>query len=554
MSDGLRAESFFAEDCNRTKFLKSILLQKGMIGVSHTHVPTESRPGHVALIAGVYEDPSSIFKGWKENSVEFDSVFNRSTKTYAWGSPDIVPMFSKGATPGRVITDVYGSDSEVFSVSAHTYLLDKWVFDKVKTFFSDPETVRKLKGEKQVVFFLHLLGMDTSGHIHKPHSQRFTDNLKFVDHGIADVVKLIEEAFDDDSTAFIFTSDHGMTNRGSHGSGHQHETETPFLAWGAGVNYWRPASDDFVTRHYITVNGQQIPRYDIQQADAAPLMSTLLGIPVPTNSFGKLPYMYPNVSKIYLANAFANNAYQLHAMYTQLHQQSQQRTFHFSFNLREGKIEDEITFLDEQIRLSFTLKDYDDIIVLSNKMITAIHDGIDFYQMYYKYELLIALTLSMVGWILMLCQYIVTSKITYKMSVKVLASGASVGVLIVAYNVLQKAPPVVIGYFLLPVIVWMIVLSNNQDEVLQKFFKSKNQILIALACILAAELLVFSFFQRKILSLMLLGYVGAITVYAIRKKLQPKLKILKYFSSAVCLGIFPLLRVVEKDTKNSILL
>lgn len=554
VSDGLRAESFFADDCNRTKFLKSILLQKGMIGISHTHVPTESRPGHVALIAGVYEDPSSIFKGWKENSVEFDSVFNRSSKTYAWGSPDIVPMFSKGATPGRVVTDVYGSDSEVFSVSAHTYLLDKWVFDKVKTFLSDTETIQKLKGEKHLVFFLHLLGMDTSGHIHKPHSQRFTDNLKFVDHGIADTVKLIEEAFNDDSTAFVFTSDHGMTNRGSHGSGHQHETETPFLAWGAGVNYWLPASDDFVTRNFVTINGQKIPRYDLQQADVAPLMSTLLGIPVPVNSFGKLPYMYPNVSKTYLADAFANNAYQLHAMYTQLHQQSQQRTFHFSFNLREAKIEDEITFLDEQIRLSFTLKDYDDIIVQSNKMITAIHDGIDFYQMYYKNELLIALTLSMVGWIVLLYQYIVSSKITFKMGTKVLASGCTIALIIVAYNVLQKAPPVVIGYFLLPVVMWMIVLSNNQDEILQKFIKNKNQILIALTCIVAAELLVFSFFQRKILSLMLLGYVGAITVYALRKKLQPKLKILKYFSSAVCLGIFPLLRVVEKDTKNSILL
>lgn len=84
ISDGLRAESFFDQDCNRTPFLKDVLLKKGMIGISHTHLPTESRPGHVALIAGVYEDPSSLFKGWKENPVEFDSVFNRSRVTYAW--------------------------------------------------------------------------------------------------------------------------------------------------------------------------------------------------------------------------------------------------------------------------------------------------------------------------------------------------------------------------------------------------------------------------------------------------------------------------------------
>ena len=68
---------------------------------------------------------------------------------------------------------------------------------------------------------------------------------------------------------------------GSHGEGSLHETETPYVAWGAGishpliqggVNY----SDSWRLSH--------IQRVDMKQADMAPLMSILLGISIPVNS------------------------------------------------------------------------------------------------------------------------------------------------------------------------------------------------------------------------------------------------------------------------------
>lgn len=65
-ADGLRADKFFELDSEgqyRAPFLRSIIKSKGRWGVSHARPPTESRPGHVSIIAGFYEDPSAVMKG-----------------------------------------------------------------------------------------------------------------------------------------------------------------------------------------------------------------------------------------------------------------------------------------------------------------------------------------------------------------------------------------------------------------------------------------------------------------------------------------------------------
>lgn len=58
-----------------------------------------------------------------------------------------------------------------------------------------------------------------------------------VDKIVEEIYQLISQQYENDNkTSFIFTSDHGMTDWGSHGSGDDSERLTPFVAWGAGFN------------------------------------------------------------------------------------------------------------------------------------------------------------------------------------------------------------------------------------------------------------------------------------------------------------------------------
>ncbi|KAJ0098524.1 hypothetical protein Patl1_21939 [Pistacia atlantica] len=313
VADGLRADKFFEPDSEgnfRAPFLRSVIQNQGRWGVSHARPPTESRPGHVALIAGFYEDPSAVTKGWKANPVEFDSVFNQSRHTISYGSPDIVPIFC-GALPHST-WNTYPHDYEDFATDAS--FLDEWSFDQFQSLLNRSNEDPKLKElllQDNLVIFLHLLGCDSNGHAHRPFSSIYLNNVKVVDHIAERMYSLLEGYFKDNRTSYVFTADHGMHDKGSHGDGHPTNTDIPLVVWGAGVNYPKPLSGTnhsdcgfrFVDEHAHDAPTPKewgldgIERVDVNQADIAPLMSTLLGLPCPVNSVGNLPLEYINMNE-----------------------------------------------------------------------------------------------------------------------------------------------------------------------------------------------------------------------------------------------------------------
>uniref|UniRef100_A0A8C4RL38 GPI ethanolamine phosphate transferase 1 n=1 Tax=Erpetoichthys calabaricus TaxID=27687 RepID=A0A8C4RL38_ERPCA len=322
VADGLRADVLYRLDENgspRASYLRKVIEEKGSWGVSHTHVPTESRPGHVALIAGFYEDVSAVAKGWKDNPIEFDSVFNESKYTWSWGSPDILPMFAKGASKDHIYTFMYPAENEDFAAEDASKL-DTWVFDEAKKFLisaKNNDTLLSQLLEEKIVFFLHLLGLDTNGHAHRPMSREYIENVKIVDAAIREFVSLIENFYEnDEKTAYVFTSDHGMTDWGTHGAGHPSETMTPLVAWGAGVQQAQQvARQNFPDNLLQGMLHIDVLFFVYFQADVAPLMSSLIGVPLPLNSVGVLPLELLNNTDLFKAESMYSNALQILEQY-----------------------------------------------------------------------------------------------------------------------------------------------------------------------------------------------------------------------------------------------
>ncbi|KAH8659058.1 GPI ethanolamine phosphate transferase-like protein [Tricladium varicosporioides] len=417
VGDGLRADKAFQsfpEPHPKTEadleprplapFLRSRVLEHGTFGVSHTRVPTESRPGHVALIAGLYEDVSAVTTGWKLNPVNFDSVFNRSRHTWSWGSPDILPMFQLGAVPGRVDADTYAAEDEDFS-SGDASHLDTWVFDRVKALFAEAATNATLNSalrQDKIVFFLHLLGLDTNGHGHRPYSKEYLNNIKIVDEGVKEVTKIMDDFYNDDKSAFVFTADHGMSDWGSHGDGHPDNTRTPLIAWGSGVakpvthpGKIAPGHDELSSDW----NLDHIQRHDVSQADVAALMAYLVGLEFPVNSVGELPLSFLSGDITIKSKAFLANAQGILEMYKVKEEQKKAVELRYVPFKALGDSEHSVEHRVTEIKALIAKGKHEEAIKETAALLQLGLSGLRYLQTYDWLFLRALITIGYLGWI-----------------------------------------------------------------------------------------------------------------------------------------------------------
>ena len=475
LGDGLRADKAFQsfpepypkseadlKPRHLAPFLRSRVLEHGTFGVSHTRVPTESRPGHVALIAGLYEDVSAVTTGWKLNPVNFDSVFNRSRHTWSWGSPDILPMFQQGAVPGRVDAATYGHEAEDFSQDATE--LDIWVFDHVKALFAEAahnQTLDAMLRQDKLVFFLHLLGLDTSGHAYRPYSKEYLHNIQVVDKGVKEITELMDNFYNDGKTAYVFTADHGMSDWGSHGDGHPDNTRTPLITWGSGIAkpkmvLGKASGHDELSADWDLAH---IQRNDVAQADVAALMAYLAGLEFPVNSVGELPLDYLSADAKEKAEAALANARGVLEMYRVKEEQKKEVELRYRPFPGLGDDEHSVEHRVANIRGLIATEKYDDAIAASKELLQVGIEGLRYLQTYDWLFLRALVTVGYLGWIAFALTTVVdlhvlhgaveTSRTTSSM---VLFS--SVLAALYASFIISKSPPTYYAYAIFPVAFW----------------------------------------------------------------------------------------------------
>ncbi|KZS89542.1 alkaline phosphatase-like protein [Sistotremastrum niveocremeum HHB9708] len=470
VGDGLRADLLFntnpfpaIPDSPKVvaPYLRNIAEQRGAFGVSHTRVPTESRPGHVAIIGGMYEDVSAVTKGWKTNPVNFDSVFNQSSTTFSFGSPDILPMFAKGATPGKVHMWCYDEHEEDFTKDATA--LDEWSFNHLELLLrnasSNPELDGRLRSDR-AVFFLHLLGLDTTGHSYRPHSKAYMKNIQVVDEIVEKTEKLFAAFYNDDKTAFIFTADHGMSNIGNHGDGDPDSTRTPLIAWGAGIR--GPLADPRSASHdaySVPWDLLHLVRRDVEQADIAPLMSVLIGSSLPVNSVGILPdikdnkpgYLDQSLTDEVIANLAFVNAKATHSL------------FYTPFPGLRGEFEpggDIVNFIDAQMRA----EDWKAAKKTAGLLIKTTLQGLRYLQTYDRILLRAIATVGYLGWAaysgIFLLRYHLNRR-PMALNPSMILTALSAAVLLAFWTIftLQSSPATFYIYVSFPVYFWHEVLQ-----------------------------------------------------------------------------------------------
>lgn len=295
------------------------------------------------------------------------------------------------------------------------------------------------------------------------------------------------------------------------------------MIWGAGVSSSISTGKQFVANDL----GHKLPLHELEQAQLTPLMSALIGLPPPMNNFGVLPLGYLDAGNKYEALAAYTNALQLLAQYSNLQKQHKNGFFAAFLNSFQKLTSDKINAFITNSSKRFQLKEYEESLNESSSIMHLALEGIDYYHGYYRNGLLLCTTATFLGWIFYLYRLLIQDATQSKQASSVSTSdwGTSVrpivisaSILLIGFIVLQRVPIAVGFYLLLPLPVWLIALRQigkdnriagvetySKQTVMAQARMSKSQLILLITL---AELLVFTFFERRLISMCFIAFAS----------------------------------------------
>ena len=360
------------------------------------------------------------------------------------------------------------------------------------------------------IFFLHLLGLDTTGHSYRPYSKEYLHNIKVVDQGVREMTKLIEEFYGDGKTAFVFTADHGMSDWGSHGDGHPDNTRTPLIVWGSGVAKPVVSASRGAIGHEDGFSADwgldHVQRNDVDQADIAALMAYLAGLDFPVNSVGKLPLAYVAGEPKEKAEAALANARGVLEMYKVKEEQKKANELRYK---AYGPLADEQHSVNHrvmEIRTEIERGHAEQAIVMSQELLQTGLDGLRYLQRYDWLFLRVLVTLGYLGWIAFAVTTIIDMHVLHgetHTSRTILTSSTfgAVSIAMFSYLLIRKAPFTYYVYAAFPLLFWEDVIARREallvgSHVLFKNIQSKKD-----TAILGIETLAFVAFLEILVSI-----------------------------------------------------
>jgi len=246
--DGLRL------DASRNMPRLNELRQRGADLSVRVGQPSLSYPSWTVIVSGVWQEVSGVTTNWYEGEVRVDTIFKAARDA---GMPAVV-------VGGGGWKKLYGSHLTEFvkvpgpedenappeawaQMDSDSYRLSTQVLDDY------PEGL----------ILVYFGGTDELAHLYGGVSSQYLDEVQRVDGYIG----LLAERLDPEKDVLIVTADHGHVDAGGHGGWEQSVLHVPLVMVGKAI------------RHGVYT--------ERLQADIAPTIAALLGIPIPVHAQGR---------------------------------------------------------------------------------------------------------------------------------------------------------------------------------------------------------------------------------------------------------------------------